>query len=157
MNRKLTMYTLGVCLALGGAMLAGAGEDASSPSPARAIEWERSLLVQMRVSNLDRAIEFYTKTLGFELELRNDDLQWARVRCGINNVTLGLGVGECKGSGTTSLNFGVADIAAARSTLEARGVRFAGPTFTVPGVVMLADLTDPDGNRIRLAQDITSD
>ena len=50
-----------------------------------------------------------------------------------------------------SMNFGVKDIEKARATLESRGVEFSGPTITIPGVVMLADFEDPDGNRIRLA------
>lgn len=115
--------------------------------------YDGSLLVQLHVSDLDRAIAFYRDVLEFRLKLRNDDLAWAKMDTGIANVVVGLGVGEeVKGSGTLSMNFGVKDIAAARASLESRGVVFKGPTFTIPDVVKLADFTDPDGNRIRLAQ-----
>lgn len=111
-----------------------------------------SLLIQLRVADLDRAITFYRDVLNFDLVLRNDELQWAKLKPGIPGVTIGLGVGpEVKGSGTTSLNFGVDDIDAARNLLENRGVQFLGPTITIPGVVRLADFNDPDDNKIRLA------
>lgn len=59
------------------------------------------------------------------------------------------------GSGTVSKNIGVVDIEAARKTLEQRGVVFKSETITIPGIVKLADCTDPDGNRIRLAEDLS--
>ena len=126
-----------------------------SAQPSSHPEWTRTLLVQIAVSDLDEAVSFYRDTLGFELESRDDDLNWARIKPGIANVTIGLGAGgAAQGSGTMSLNFSVADLDTARATLESRGVVFDGPTITVPGVVRLADLRDLDGNRIRLAQDI---
>jgi predicted enzyme related to lactoylglutathione lyase len=126
--------------------------------PARSEErpaYTQDLLIQLAVSDLDHALEFYCETLGFELEERADELQWARVGLGIAGVTLGLGQQtNVEGSGSLSLNLGVADIDRARQCLESKGVVFAGPTITIPGVVRLADFADPDGNRIRLAADI---
>jgi len=114
-----------------------------------------TLLVQIAVEDLDRSVEFYTETLGFELESVDRELQWARVKTGIDGVTIGIGQQETvKGSGTVSMNFGVEDVDSYRGALEAKGVRFEGPTITVPGVVRLATLHDPDGNRIRLATDL---
>jgi predicted enzyme related to lactoylglutathione lyase len=49
------------------------------------------------------------------------------------------------------INLGVANVAAARELLESRGVKFTKPTQVIPGKVALADFTDPDGNRLRLA------
>ena len=44
----------------------------------------------------------------------------------------GLGSGgEAKGSGSTSLNFGVKDLPSVREELERRGVEFTGPTITI--------------------------
>lgn len=131
-------------------VLAVAGQSGAEP------RWSGTLLTQVAVTDLDRSVAFYTETLGFTLQRRNDSLQWARIDTGIPNVIIGLGVQPAaKGSGTLSLNFGVEDIDAARAALEAKGVVFNGETMTVPGVVRLAELTDPDGNRIRLAQDIS--
>lgn len=121
------------------------------------IDYEPEVLFQLAVGDLGRAIDFYTKVLGFELEMRSDELEWARIKPGVPGVTIGLGRQEVvEGSATVSLNLAVQDLDAARSTLEERGVRFEGPTVEVPGVVRLADFEDPDGNRIRLAEDIAS-
>lgn len=114
-----------------------------------------TLLIQLRVADLDRSVAFYRDTLGLELELRNDELKWVRMKTGIKGVTIGLGESPTPGgSGTASMNLGVIDVDAARALLESKGVKFQGETIIVPNVVKLADLTDPDGNRIRLAQDI---
>ncbi len=147
------------------ALLAGAGAlglSASSPAgadptPVSAgdVAWKGTLLVQLRIADLDRSVKFYTETLGFGLHWRSDELKWAEVRpTGLTNVKVGLGVNEKPGSTGVSLNFGVADVGAARATLEAKGVTFLGPTVTVPDTVILADFADPDGNRIRLAQNL---
>ena len=117
--------------------------------------YDGSLLVQLRVADLDRAVTFYRDVMNFELVHRNDSLSWAKLSAGIPGVRIGLGVGrEVKGSGNLSLNFGVRDIESARKQLEKRGVTFQGPTITIPQVVKLADFNDPDGNRIRLAEDL---
>lgn len=138
-----------VALALGAATGSSA-EDV----PGAGLDYEGTLLVQLAVSDLDRAIAFYRDVLGFRLEERDDALKWARIDPGIEGLTVGLGEQpEPAGSGGVSLNFGVADVDAARAALEARGVEFTGPTLTIPGVVRLADFQDPDGNRIRLAAD----
>ncbi len=132
-------------------MLLGAGRGEAKGE----IEWSRSLLVQLQVADLDRAVAFYSETLGMEVESVNQDLQWARIKPGIAGVTIGLGVGEpgseVKGSGSVSINLGVNNLDETREILEGKGVEFLGPTLEIPGVVRLADLVDPDGNRIRLA------
>ncbi len=52
-----------------------------------------------------------------------------------------------KGGGAT-LTFGVKDIDAAREQVEAKGVRFDGPTREIEGLVKLATFYDPDGNTL---------
>lgn len=142
-------WIAGVAVAAGvlGTAVFGAGKGGE-----QRVEWQPTLLVQLRVADLDRSVAFYTETLGFELERIDRSLKWARVKCGIAGVTIGLGEGgEVKGSGTVSMNFGVGDIDRAREILESRGVVFLGPITDIPGVVRLADFKDPDGNMIRLA------
>lgn len=150
MNTRITRFAAVILLVATSAAIARAESDATT-EPADQIAWQPTLLVQLRVADLDRSIAFYRDTLGFKLEHRNDEINWARINPGIKGVTIGLGVGEPDGSGTTSMNFGVADVDAARATLEHRGVTFLGPTIHIPGIVRLADLNDPDGNKIRLA------
>lgn len=141
-----------VCASIVVGSAAGTATQPEHRWRASAIGYQPTLLVQLGVSDLDRAIAFYCDVLDFDLELRNDAIRWARVKPDIAGVTIGLGVREdAAGSGTVSINWAVGDIDAARKLLESRGVVFLGPTVTVPGVVRLADFTDPDGNRIRLA------
>jgi predicted enzyme related to lactoylglutathione lyase len=132
----------------GAAALAHGGKDKHKE---HAVKHQGTMLVQLTVANLDRAVEFYTETLGLKLESRDDSIQWARIDPGIKNVTIGLGVGTSQGSGTVSINLGVSDLDSARAALEGAGVEFLGPTIEIPGVVRLADFYDPDGNKIRLA------
>jgi catechol 2,3-dioxygenase-like lactoylglutathione lyase family enzyme len=118
------------------------------------VTYRPSLLVQLQVADLDRAIRFYTHTLGFELTERRDDLQFAHISCGLRGLQLGLsaGGGKAPHPGTIALNFGVqGDVEAAREALQRRGVVFEGPTRVIPGKVRLAAFRDPDGYLIRLA------
>lgn len=129
-----------------------AGAASTPPEQDAKIKWAGVLLVQLQVADLDRAVAFYSETLGMEVESVNRDIQWARIKPGIRNVTIGLGVGDAAaGSGSSSVNLGVNNLDETRRILEARGVEFLGPTIEIPGVVRLADLKDPDGNTIRLA------
>lgn len=130
------------------------GERRKMNTPADpSLAYDGSVLIQLRVADLDRAITFYRDVLNFDLVLRNDELKWAKMKPGIPGVAIGLGVGpEVNGSGTMSMNFGVENIDAAGHLLENRGVKFLRPTITIPQVVRLADFNDPDGNKIRLAE-----
>ena len=155
---KSTQHSRSVSLVLAAVASCGVIVGLALSGPAEAtqteqrIKWSNTMLVQLAVEDLDRAVEFYTQTLGLRLQERNDAIQWARIDIGIPNVTIGLGAGKTvKGSGSVSFNLGVEDINAARAALEAKGVVFLGPTMNIPGVVQLADFLDPDGNKIRLA------
>jgi predicted enzyme related to lactoylglutathione lyase len=59
-----------------------------------------------------------------------------------------MGVGSFQAN-TNSLALQVEDVAAARATLEERGVAFAGDTFDT-GVCHMAFFADPDGNALML-------
>lgn len=110
------------------------------------------MLVEMNVADMDRAVEFYQHTLGLELLERDVIPGWAKLRSPTTGVVFGLGVSEGPfGSPGLSLNLTVRDADALRRALEAKGVEFSGPTVVIPGVVTLAEFTDPDGNRIKLA------
>jgi catechol 2,3-dioxygenase-like lactoylglutathione lyase family enzyme len=114
----------------------------------------QGLLVQLRVKDLDRSIRFYTGLLGFRVTERRDDLQFVHLDCGVEHLQIGLSAGgaEPPSAGSVVLNFNVAgDVDAVRARLEARGVSFTGPTLVIPGKVRLADFSDPDGYRLRLA------
>lgn len=120
--------------------------------PSTGIAYRQELLIQLGVSDLDRAIEFYTQVLGFTLTERRDDLRFAHIDTNVPGVQIGLNaVPAPKGSGSIVLNISVADVANARKVLEAKGVKFTGETVVIPRKVALAPFADPDGNVLRLA------
>ena len=121
-------------------------------SPASAVAYRPTLLIQLGVSNLDRSIEFYTKVLEFKMSERRDDLKFAHIETNVPGLQIGLNEIETpKGTGSSVLNIGVADVVSARKALEARGLAFRGETQIIPGKVALATFADPDGNVLRLA------
>jgi catechol 2,3-dioxygenase-like lactoylglutathione lyase family enzyme len=121
-------------------------------APPAGVEYRPTLLVQLGVADLDRAIRFYTEMLGFEVTERRDDLRFAHLDTNVDGLEIGLSEQpQPKGSGSVLLNIGVADVGAARRALESRGVTFRRPTVIIPGKVALAEFADPDGNLLRFA------
>jgi catechol 2,3-dioxygenase-like lactoylglutathione lyase family enzyme len=134
------------------AIIALGGPCAVAQSPKHDVQYRQNLLIQIGVASLDRAVAFYTRTLGFELTERRDDLKFAHVQTNVPGLEIGLNeVATPRGSGSIVLNIGVADVASARRALETRGVVFSGETAIIPGKVALAPFMDPDGNVLRLA------
>lgn len=105
------------------------------------------------VRDLDESIAWFQEMLGFEVVFKVDEAQWAELTSPTKDVTIGLGVNEeVHGQGGTTPVFGVEDIAAARSELEDKGVKFDGDTVEIPGMVKLATFFDPDGNTYMFAE-----
>ena len=116
------------------------------------LQYRPSVVLQLGVSDLAKAIEFYEQVLGFKTVERRDDLRFAHLETNVPGLQLGLSVGSKQsGTGAAIVNISVLDVAAARTLLEARGVVFTGPTQIIPGKVALAGFRDPDGNQLRLA------
>jgi catechol 2,3-dioxygenase-like lactoylglutathione lyase family enzyme len=132
--------------------IAVAAHPASEPRPPQGIEYRPTLLVQVGVADLERAIRFYTDMLGFQVTERRDDLRFAHLGTNVPGLQIGLSQQEApKGSGTVLLNIGVTDVRTARRALEAKGLLFRRPTVVIPGKVALAEFADPDGNLLRFA------
>ncbi|MEM7412150.1 MAG: VOC family protein [Myxococcota bacterium] len=112
-------------------------------------------VVRIFVSNWERAIEFYTETLGIPAAFRDDDLGWAQLATGETQLALErLDPGDPEAAGLVGRFAGVSlevpDIAATHRTLAERGVEFAAPPEKQPWGGVLAHLRDPDGNVITL-------
>jgi predicted enzyme related to lactoylglutathione lyase len=108
--------------------------------------------VSVPTRDLDRAVEFYGTTLGLPRSAYRPDRNFAEFETG--TVTLNVLDPERMGVGsfTANTNFvalHVEDVAAARATLEERGVAFRGDIFDT-GVCHMAFFADPDGNALML-------
>ena len=108
--------------------------------------------VSIPTQDLERAIAFYGDTLGLRRSVYMPERNFAEFETG--TVTLSvvdpekMGVGEFKAN-KNHLALQVEDVAAARASLEGRGVSFMGDVLDT-GVCHMAFFTDPDGNALML-------
>jgi catechol 2,3-dioxygenase-like lactoylglutathione lyase family enzyme len=117
--------------------------------------YDGGLTASLSVANLDKAIAWYRDVLEFKLQYKLDDMGWAEMETGVARVNVGLSQVEIpQVRGGATLTFGVKDIDAARKTLEGKDVRFDGDTITIEGMVKLATMYDPDGNKLMLYQSL---
>jgi catechol 2,3-dioxygenase-like lactoylglutathione lyase family enzyme len=109
----------------------------------------RGGLLTIMVSDFNRAVQFYTETLGLQLKARYGD-EWAEVQA--PGLAIGLHPGRRGGAGSgggeLSIGLEVEDLEAAMATLEARGVQFQG--IRGDGAFCLAHFADPDGTALYL-------
>ncbi len=107
------------------------------------------------VSDMDRAVTFYTETLGLTLAMRAGN-EYASVDAG-NGFYVGLHPSGPRSPkpgtpGSIQVSFGVGQpIEKVVEELTNRGVRFHGP-ITQDDPVKLAFFTDPDGNELYLCE-----
>ena len=104
------------------------------------------LLYMLWVSDMGRAVSFYHDAMG--LTLRSQSPSWSELAFG--DATLALHISHKRGIGATGLSFEVDDIEAACMAAERGGGRVvnAPQDCDIPGLT-LADIADPDGNRIQ--------
>jgi predicted enzyme related to lactoylglutathione lyase len=132
--------------------IGASAQETPAPRPPQGVEYRPTVLVQIGVADLNRAIEFYTEMLGFQVTERRDDLQFAHLATNVAGLQIGLSQQPApKGSGSVLLNIGVTDVRTARRALEAKGVVFRRPTVVIPNKVALAEFVDRDGNLLRFA------
>ena len=107
--------------------------------------------VSVPTRDLDAAVEFYATTLGLPCTVHMPERHFAEFQAG--NLTLNVMNAEAMGlehhASPNAIALHVDDVAAARATLEHRGVRFAGDIFDT-GVCHMAFFVDPDGNALML-------
>jgi predicted enzyme related to lactoylglutathione lyase len=107
--------------------------------------------VAQLAKDFDRAVAFYGETLGLRRSVHVPERGFAEFETG--NLTLSIidpakmGMEHRVGHNTIALH--VDDVAAARATLESRGVEFRGDTFDT-GVCHMAFFADSEGNDLML-------
>ena len=109
--------------------------------------------VTVMVSNMKKALDFYTKTLGLKLKYRAGD-DWSEVEA--PGLTIGLHWAGKHGpqpgkSESLSIGFTVKKLETAMAALKKKGVRFS-PRLVDEGPVRLAFFSDPDGTPLYLCQ-----
>ena len=106
------------------------------------------------VSDLDRAVQFYSDTLGLKLVYRAGP-HWAEIDAGGMHIGLhphGTDMPKPGTHGSISVGLNVTQsIEGVVETLKKRGVKFAGPIVD-DKTVKLAHFGDPDGNELYLCE-----
>lgn len=109
--------------------------------------------VTVYVANMDRAVRFYTETLGLKLAYRFGD-HWASVELG-KGLTIGLhpaSAASPKGRGGMAIGLELTgSIEEAVRRLEAKGVRFES-VVNEAKAGKFAHFEDPDGNLLYIAE-----
>ena len=115
-----------------------------------------TITLSSSVKDLEASIAWFKDVLGFEETFKVAEAGWAEVSTPAGGVSIGMAQADTdtEGAGGSIPVFGVVDIDAARSELEAKGVEFDGDTVELPGMVKLATFFDPDGNRYMFAQSL---
>jgi predicted enzyme related to lactoylglutathione lyase len=107
--------------------------------------------VPFSTQDMDKAAEFYGEIPGLRRSVYIPERNYAEFETG--NVTFSVVVGEAMGIGhrvnALAVALHVDDVAAARATLEERGVEFSGDILDT-GVCHMAFFADPDGNALML-------
>lgn len=113
--------------------------------------------VSVPSQDLEAARAFYRDVIGLEEGpvYQRGDAPAIGAEFETGNLTLSVILCEAMGitfsPTSVPIALGVADIEAARATLEERGVTFAAPTMDT-GVCHMAHFKDPDGNVLMLHQ-----
>jgi catechol 2,3-dioxygenase-like lactoylglutathione lyase family enzyme len=109
-------------------------------------------IVWYHVRNVEAARSFYKDKLGFTETFVDDEGNWSKLER--NGMEIGLAEGEPQEDGGVA-HVDVDDVKAAAEELRAAGVE-VGVVLELPGEIRLLDVFDPDGNRLQLAQELSS-
>lgn len=131
--------------------------------PAALPKWSAEIrdlnVVWYNVSDLERAKKFYGETLGLPVAMVIDEAGWAeyghphQAHVAVNLWRGPDPIPPALGGATATLTCD--DVRGSIERLRARGVR-CEEVEEIPGMVLLAGFFDPDGNRLQLAQSLTS-
>ena len=112
--------------------------------------------VAVPVTDTDRAVKFYTGTLGFEVRMDapfGEGLRWVEVAPAGATTTIALAPpGEVRPGVDSGIRLVTADADADHAALVAAGVDVDPEVMRWPGVPPMFGLRDPDGNRLYVVQ-----
>ena len=119
-------------------------------------------VVRVFVTDWERALRFYSETLGMEVAFRSDEMGWAQLNTGEAQLALERMDEERPDTSPNDkalvgrfvgVSLSVPDIQQTYKTLLERGVEFEAPPERMPWGGVLANLRDPDGNVLTLLGD----
>ena len=113
------------------------------------MEVERVDFVSFLTQDIPRAKHFYSEILGLEIETEGESDMEFRAGQVTHDIFDPTSNGQPFAPSPAGLALRVADVAAARAELEAKGVEFEGETLDT-GVCHMASFKDPDGNSLML-------
>ena len=113
--------------------------------------------IGVNVRDQDRALAFFTDTLGFETRLDapiSPTMRWIEVAPPGAGTSIALTATEEAQDGTdTGIRFAVPDAAAEHASMEARGIA-VGDLLRWGDVPPMFAFDDPDGNRFYIVEDM---
>jgi catechol 2,3-dioxygenase-like lactoylglutathione lyase family enzyme len=110
---------------------------------------EKVDFVSFLTQDIPRARQFYSETLGLEIETEGENDMEFRAGQVTLDIFYPASVGRPFAPSPAGLALRVPDVEAARAELEAKGVGFEGETIDT-GVCHMAFFKDPDGNSLML-------
>ena len=112
------------------------------------------LVCSISVRDHLKSAKWYAETLGCEVVFSEADMGMSYMSTPVANVWLDLSQVERPEVRGPALVWGVESVDRARAQLEAKGVRFDGPTREFGGMVRLATFFDPDGNTLMFYENL---
>ena len=109
------------------------------------------MTIWYRVRDLDAARSFYRDKLGFTETFFDSGDNWSQLERNGSEIALAIGEPEPEG-GVAHVE--VDDVKAEAERLRGEGVD-VGVVFELHGEMRLLEVSDPDGNRIELGQDVS--
>lgn len=111
------------------------------------------------VSDLAKAIEYYTHVLGLKLLENNEEYGWAELQSATGGARLGLAEAskeqQMHPGRNAVITINVKNIEQVREMLLKRGVMILGDIIEVPGQVKMQLFTDPDGNHMQIVEKLS--
>ena len=119
------------------------------------VSLDSTITLAISVSDRHASAKWFEQLLGFQPLYHADEVGWSEMSTMPEGVTLGMSEHTPPSPGNAVPVFGVSDIGAARTSLEAEGVKFDGETEVIEGMVSTCTFYDPDGNALMIAQDLS--
>lgn len=115
---------------------------------------KNSNLSWISVSDINKARDFFSNTLGLKEMNFSEEHGWAEMTFEEGGYTLGIAQEDPQlpAGENAVVTITVEDIEEARTAFEKKGVALLGDILEVPGHVRMQMFADPDGNKFQLVQ-----